>query len=211
MPKQISVRDSFRICLVQYYYEQSQLGNDITQLPEYPYSLTNRDPAVYDAVWDMCLDKLRTSMEERGFDEEYLRTQSSRVNPENVPGNGFYIVPIEGNYKSHVYGKLRSIAPFCFAVNPEDVRYVFFYDEYYSRFGTYDDGTTGYKSNTIIDVVDVVTGENVYHTFFSTDPPRTAPKTGRDTYGSDDLFRTTMKILEDEVLPAIENAGITVY
>lgn len=195
------------LCILFYYEENMQLGNDITQLAEYPY-----DPSSItfeNVICDRRIQRLKASLREQGL-YEYFSSGGAFISPVDVTGNGIYIIidPTQiMHHISRIYLEHEKIAPWCLADKPEEVRFVLAVIDTFSYFGTYDNGTKGYSTETHVTLTDVVTGEYLFNNYYRADPPTTTARTERDNYGMINLTAA----IKEEILPILALHGLTVY
>jgi len=166
--------------LYQYYTEQTGLGNEISQLEEYPYPyipLYLGDGGSFEAdiqpLYTQRVDSLIESIEERGLAKYYSKADELE-SPVNVTGEGICFVMVNSSTGevrfSHEIGheismysdSWKHFSPLSFADSPENARYV--YISRYTRSPThtiqYSDGTSGtlYHIAANVALIDVVTG-----------------------------------------------------
>ena len=208
--------DLFQDSLFHYYNEQIRFGNDILNLSEYPYKnvywgKSFRPKLTWDFLYNIRIDNLEKSITEQGLDEYFSKTDGS-ISPVDINSNLLYInrsnSPANTEYRqgSSWYKILWSyIPPFYLAEHPEEVRYVLNLSESHTYYGTYNNGSIGYSTETLVTIKDTKTGELLFSTYYSQEPlnsfevPETAT-ISTEIYGSSD-FR---KEIEDDILPVLE-------
>ena len=202
--------DLYYESLFRFYEEQTQLGYDIAELPEYPFKrVSAKEIDFLDILYNRRMEKLTENIKEFKLENYYAKTDNS-VSPVEVTGTGIYVNTTKARETRRNCLKIISFfPPSCLADAPENVRYVLIFTEEYSYYGTYTDGTEGYVTTINAVLKDTATGKIIYRNRFTSNPPDSV----YIQFNPDNVYGNWDRIGNDfipDILPALEKI-FTIY
>ena len=192
--------------LCEYYDEHAKLGEDITQLSEYPYPQPVFTPSRLKELRDQRIKRIEDWIWDQQVGAYYHNSPEYRDGkcPVEVIGYGLYMYDL--NYRGgtallNITGEiLNKTNPFYIAETPESARYILNISERFDEVGYYTNAGTAWKTYSNVTITDAITDQVLSKWTFSAEPPQTISHYG-DGYG----IPNYSEIIQSYILPELEN------
>ena len=190
--------------LCGYYDKHAILGEDITQLSEYPYPQSMFTASRIKELRDSRVKRIEDWVWDQRFTVYYHNSPEYRDGncPVEVTGYGLYMYDLNsrgGTALLHITDEvINKTNPFYIAEKAENARYILNIAEWFNEVGYYTNAGAAWKTNSVITITDTTTDKVLSKKTFSADPPRTINHSG-DGYGVPNYAEITQSYIIPEL------------